>query len=250
MKLKNKTILITGASRGIGYQTAYEVAKEGANVIINYNNSIKQAQELEQLLKKEFATQTLLVKADIKNEQEIIEMVNKSIKHFQKIDVLVNNAGICNDTLFEDKTKENFMEILETNLVGTFLVSKYVSKQMLKEKSGKIINVSSTNATYSYYPESLDYDASKAGIISLTHNLGLHLSPYITVNAVAPGFVATEAEIKDMDDEYIKAETEKIMVRRAGTPSDVAGLVMFLASKQADFINNTVIRIDGGLYGA
>ena len=95
MKLKNKTILITGASRGIGYQTAYEVAKEGANVIINYNNSIKQAKELEQLLKKEFDTKTLLVKADIKNEQEIIEMVNNSIKHFQKIDVLINNHNTC-----------------------------------------------------------------------------------------------------------------------------------------------------------
>ena len=245
MKLKNKTILITGASRGIGYQTAYEVAKEGANVIINYNNSIKQAKELEQLLKKEFGTKTLLVKADIKNEQEIIEMVNESIKHFQKIDVLINNAGICKDTTFEDKTKENFMEILETNLVGTFLVSKHVSQHMLKEKSGKIINITSTNATYSYYPESLDYDASKAGIISLTHNLALHLSPYITVNAVSPGWTKTDMN-KDLSKEQIKKEEEKILLKRFAQPQEIAKVITFLSSDDANYINNQIINVDGG----
>lgn len=245
MKLKNKTILITGASRGIGYQTAYEVAKEGANVIINYNNSIKQAEELEQLLKKEFGTKTLLVKADIKNEQEIIEMVNESIKHFQKIDVLINNAGICKDTTFEDKTKENFMEILETNLVGTFLVSKHVSQHMLKEKSGKIINIASTNATYSYYPESLDYDASKAGIISLTHNLALHLSPYITVNAVSPGWTKTDMN-KDLSKEQITKEEEKILLKRFAQPQEIAKVITFLSSDDANYINNQIINVDGG----
>lgn len=245
MKLKNKTILITGASRGIGYQTAYEVSKEGANVIINYNNSIKQAKELEQLLKKEFGTKTLLVKADIKNEQEIIEMVNESIKHFQKIDVLINNAGICKDTTFEDKTKENFMEILETNLVGTFLVSQHVSQHMLKEKSGKIINIASTNATYSYYPESLDYDASKAGIISLTHNLALHLSPYITVNAVSPGWTKTDMN-KDLSKEQITKEEEKILLKRFAQPQEIAKVITFLSSDDANYINNQIINVDGG----
>ena len=245
MKLKNKTILITGASRGIGYQTAYEVAKEGANVIINYNNSIKQAKKLEQQLKKEFGTKTLLVKADIKNEQEIIEMVNNSIKHFQKIDVLINNAAICKDTTFEDKTKENFMEILETNLVGTFLVSKHVSQHMLKEKSGKIINITSTNATYSYYPESLDYDASKAGIISLTHNLALHLSPYITVNAVSPGWTKTDMN-KELSKEQIKKEEEKILLNRFAQPQEIAKVIAFLSSDDANYINNQIINVDGG----
>lgn len=245
MKLKNKTILITGASCGIGYQTAYEVAKEGANVIINYNNSIKQAKELEQLLKKEFGTKTLLVKANIKNEQEIINMVNESINHFQKIDVLINNAGICKDTTFEDKTKENFMEILETNLVGTFLVSKYVSQHMLKEKSGKIINIASTNATYSYYPESLDYDASKAGIISLTHNLALHLSPYITVNAISPGWTKTDMN-KYLSKEQIKKEEEKILLKRFAHPQEIAKVITFLSSDDANYINNQIINVDGG----
>ena len=229
MKLKNKTILITGASRGIGYQTAYEVAKE----------------ELEQLLKKEFGTKTLLVKADIKNEQEIIEMVNESINHFKKIDVLINNAAICKDTTFEDKTKENFMEILETNLVGTFLVSKHVSQHMLKEKSGKIINITSTNATYSYYPESLDYDASKAGIISLTHNLALHLSPYITVNAVSPGWTKTDMN-KELSKEQIKKEEEKILLNRFAQPQEIAKVITFLSSDDANYINSQIINVDGG----
>lgn len=245
MKLKNKTILITGASRGIGYQTAYEVAKEGANVIINYNNSIKQAKELEQQLKKEFGTKTLLVKADIKNEQEIIEMVNESINHFKKIDVLINNAGMCKDTTFEDKTKENFMEILETNLIGTFLVSKHVSQHMLKEKSGKIINITSTNATYSYYPESLDYDASKAGVISLTHNLALHLSPYITVNAVSPGWTKTDMN-KELSKEQIKKEEAKILLKRFAQPQEIAKVIAFLSSDDANYINNQIINVDGG----
>ena len=245
MKLKNKTILITGASRGIGYQTAYEVAKEGANVIINYNNSIKQAKELEQQLKKEFGTKTLLVKADIKNEQEIIEMVNESINHFKKIDVLINNAGMCKDTTFEDKTKENFMEILETNLIGTFLVSKHVSQHMLKEKSGKIINITSTNATYSYYPESLDYDASKAGVISLTHNLALHLSPYITVNAVSPGWTKTDMN-KELSKEQIKKEEEKILLNRFAQPQEIAKVIAFLSSDDANYINNQIINVNGG----
>lgn len=245
MKLKNKTILITGASRGIGAATAYEVAKQGANVIINYNNSIKQAKKLEQQLKKEFGTKTLLVKADIKNEQEIIEMVNNSIKHFQKIDVLINNAAICKDTTFEEKTKENFMEILETNLVGTFLVSKHVSQHMLKEKTGKIINIASTNATYSYYPESLDYDASKAGIISLTHNLALHLSPYITVNAVSPGWTKTDMN-KELSKEQIKKEEEKILLNRFAQPQEIAKVIAFLSSDDANYINNQIINVDGG----
>ena len=137
------------------------------------------------------------------------------------------------------------MEILETNLVGTFLVSKYVSEHMLKEKSGKIINIASTNATYSYYPESLDYDASKAGIISLTHNLALHLSPYITVNAVSPGWTKTDMN-KDLSKEQIKKEEEKILLKRFAQPQEIAKVITFLSSDDANYINNQIINVDGG----
>ena len=246
MKLKDKVILITGASRGIGYQTAYEVAKEGACVVINYNNSINEALELEQVLKKEFNTDTLVCKADIGNDDEVRDMVSNVIEHFGRIDVLVNNAGVCNDTMFFDKTKESFMSILETNLVGTFLVSKYVSSYMLKQKSGKIINIASTNGEYSYYPESLDYDASKAGVISLTHNLALYLSPYVNVNAVCPGWVETDMN-RDLSAWQIEKEEGKILLRRFAKAYDIARVIVFLCSDDSNYINNEVINVDGGV---
>ena len=243
----NKIVLITGAGTGIGKAIAIAFAKNNYDVIIHYNNSYESALKVEQECKK-YGVNTLLVKADIKNEIEIKEMINKISNKFSKIDVLINNAGIAIDTLFSEKTKENFMKTLEINLVGTFLVSKYVSEIMIKNKYGRIINISSTNGIDKYFPMCLDYDASKAGIISLTHNLALQLKPYINVNCIAPGWIATENELKDVDLEYIKSEEEKIFVGRIGKPEEVASLALFLASNEADYINNEVIKIDGGMY--
>ena len=243
----NKTVLVTGAGTGIGASTAIMFAKNGYDVIIHYNKSYEKAIKVEEECKK-YGVNTLLVKADIANELEIKEMINKILSKFSKIDVLINNAGISIDTLFSDKTKENFMKTLEVNLVGTFLVSKYVSEIMLKNKYGKIINISSTNGIDKYFPMCLDYDASKTGIISLTHNLALQLKPYINVNCIAPGWIATENELKDVDLDYIKSEEEKIFVGRIGKPEEVASLALFLASQEADYINNEIIKIDGGMY--
>lgn len=243
----NKTVLVTGAGTGIGASTAIMFAKNSYDVIIHYNKSYEKAKKVEEECKK-CGVNTLLVKADITNELEIKEMINKILSKFSKIDVLINNAGISIDTLFSDKTKENFMKTLEVNLVGTFLVSKYVSEIMLKNKYGKIINISSTNGIDKYFPMCLDYDASKAGVISLTHNLALQLKPYINVNCIAPGWIATENELKDVDLDYIKSEEEKIFVGRIGKPEEVASLALFLASKEADYINNEIIKIDGGMY--
>lgn len=243
----NKTVLVTGAGTGIGAATAIMFAKNGYNVIIHYNKSYEEALKVDEECKK-YGIDTLLVKADIANEIEIKEMIDKILIKYSKIDVLINNAGIAIDTLFSDKTKENFMKTLEVNLVGTFLVSKYVSGIMLKNKYGRIINISSTNGIDKYFPMCLDYDASKAGIISLTHNLALQLKPYINVNCIAPGWIGTENELKDVDLEYIKSEEEKIFVGRIGKTEEVASLALFLASKEADYINNEVIKIDGGMY--
>lgn len=243
----NKTVLVTGAGTGIGAATAIMFAKNGYDVIIHYNKSYEEALKVDEECKK-YGIDTLLVKADIANEIEIKEMIDKILIKYSKIDVLINNAGIAIDTLFSDKTKENFMKTLEVNLVGTFLVSKYVSEVMLKNKYGRIINISSTNGIDKYFPMCLDYDASKAGIISLTHNLALQLKPYINVNCIAPGWIGTENELKDVDLEYIKSEEEKIFVGRIGKPEEVASLALFLASKEADYINNEVIKIDGGMY--
>ena len=244
---KNKVALITGSSKGIGRAIAINLAQKNCDVIIHYNNSYEEALITKEECEK-YNVKTLLVKADLANELEIKNMVEEITKQFEKIDILVNNAGIAIDTLFEEKTKDNFMKTLEVNLVGTFLVSKYVSEIMLKNKYGKIVNISSTNGIDKYFPMCLDYDASKAGIISLTHNLSLQLSQYINVNCVAPGWIGTENELKDIDEDYKKLEEEKIFIKRIGTPEEVANVVSFLVSDDASYINNAVIRVDGGTY--
>ena len=242
--MKRKTVLITGASRGLGAAIAKVFAKNNHNVIINYNNSEEEANKLAQEL-EQYNVEVLPIKADITNEKEIKDMVEQSIDKFNKIDVLINNAGIAIDTTFEDKTKENFMKTLDTNLVGPFLVTKYVGEYMLKEKQGNIVNISSTNGLDTYYEYSLDYDASKAGLISLTHNLALHYAPYVRVNCVAPGWINTEMN-KNLDEEYKKEEERKILLNRFAEPEEIANVVYFLTTEEAKYINNETIRVDGG----
>ncbi len=241
--MERKTVLITGASRGLGAAIARIFAKNNYNIILNYNNSKERALALTQELKQ--YTEVLPVKADVTNEEEVKNMVNEGINTFKKIDVLVNNAGIAIDTTFEDKTKENFIKTLETNLIGPFLVSKYVGEHMLKEQQGCIINISSTNGLETYYEYSLDYDASKAGLISLTHNLAVHYAPYIRVNCIAPGWINTEMN-KELDEEYKKEEENKILLKRFAEPEEIANVVYFLTTDEAKYINNETIRVDGG----
>lgn len=240
-----KTVLITGGSRGLGRACALKFAQLDYNIIINYNNSLKEAVSLEAYLKENYNISVLLVKADISKEDEVINMVNVIKNSFQKVDCLVNNAGIAIDTLFEDKTVQNFKKIIDVNLIGTFLVSKYIGALMSNEKSGTIINVSSTNAIDTYYPYSLDYDASKAGVISLTHNLARQFAPYIRVNCVAPGWINTEMN-KELDKEFIEEENKKILLGRFSEPSEIANVIAYLASHEASYINGSVIRVDGG----
>lgn len=245
----NKIVFITGASRGIGKTTALEFAKNGYDVAITYFENEHLAQEVKLDIEK-LGRKCVAFQCNIANEQQVKDVVYQIIKQFGKIDVLVNNASIASDALFGEKSVEDFKRVLDVNLVGTFIVSKNVGEFMLEKKGGKIVNIASTNGINTYYPMCLDYDASKAGIISLTHNLAMQFAPYINVNAIAPGFIATESEVKDMCEEFIKSEEEKIFLKRAGTEQDVANFVLFLASDKANFINNEVIRIDGGMYGA
>lgn len=245
----SKVALVTGASRGIGRTICLTLAKKGYSIIGTYNNSKDKAITLEEELKK-LNTDCLILKCDISNELEVKQLVTDSLKKFGKIDCLCNNAGIAIDSLFRDKTVENFKKTLNVNLIGTFLVSKYVGEEMVRNGRGKIVNISSTNGINTYFPMCLDYDASKAGINSLTHNLAMQFAPCVNVNAIAPGFIKTQSETELMDEEYIKNEEEKIFLRRGGTEQDVANLVAFLFSEEADFINNAIIRIDGGTYGS
>ena len=242
--MERKTVLITGASRGLGASIAKTFAQNNHNIILNYNNSEEEALKLTEEL-KQYNVEVLPIKADITKEEEIKNMVEQSINKFKKIDILINNAGIAIDTTFEDKTKENFMKTIDTNLIGPFLVSKYVGEYMLKEKQGNIVNISSTNGIDTYYEYSLDYDSSKAGMISLTHNLAIHYAPYIRVNCVAPGWINTEMN-KNLDEEYKKEEESKILLKRFGEPEEIASVVYFLTTEDAKYINNETIRVDGG----
>lgn len=237
----NKVVLITGASKGIGASCAQIFASNGYDVIINYNTSIQQANILKEEIRKKFNVKCLTYKCDVSNENEVIKFFENVKKDFSKIDVLINNAGIAKDNFLDKKTVEEFKQVINTNLVGTFMITKYFSKIM---DEGSIINISSTNAIDSYYPESIDYDASKAGIISLTHNYAKAFAPKIRVNAICPGWVNTKHN--DLLTEGEKESLSKnILLGRFGSPMEIAKVVFFVAN-DASYINNAVIRVDGG----
>ena len=243
----NKNVLITGGTRGIGEAISREFAKKGYNLIINYVNSNEKAQNLKQELEKEYNIKVLPIQADISNEIAIKNMVDTAIKEFGKIDVLVNNAGIVIDKEFEDRTVEEWKKTLDINLIAPFVLTKLVGKEMMKQKSGAIINISSTNGINTYYPTSVDYDASKSGLISLTYDSAVQFAPYVRVNCVAPGWVNTEMN-KELPEDFVKEETERILVKRFAEPKEIAKVVTFLASEDASFVNSTVIKVDGGWY--
>ena len=172
-----KTVLITGGSRGIGKETVKEFAKKGYNVVINYVSDEKSALSLKEELEEKYDSDVMLCKCDVSNEIDIKKMVSDVINYYGRIDVLINNAAIALDCVFEDKKISDFKKILDVNLIGPFTLSREVGKNMLEHKSGIIINVSSTNAIDTYYEYGLDYDASKAALISFTHNISKHFAP-------------------------------------------------------------------------
>lgn len=240
-----KVALITGASSGIGKSTAEIFAQKGYNIIIHYLTHEKEAKELGKVLEEEYNIKALCIKADLQKEEDIKNMINQIEKEFNRIDVLINNAAIAIDTTLEQKTKENFQKILDINLIGTFLVSKYASKIMLKQEKGSIVNISSMNSINSYYPYSMDYDASKAGINILTKNLCIEFAPYIRVNAIAPGWVNTPMN-KELDNNFKEEELKKIALKRFAEPEEIAKTIFFIASDDASYINGSIIEIDGG----
>ena len=235
-------VLVTGSSKGIGRATIKKFAKEGYDVVINYNNSEKEAFELQKEIEK-YNVKSMVVECDITDEEQVKYMVDKVVKNFKTIDVLVNNAGIAIDTTFEDKTVSNFRRTLDVNLIAPFVLSRLVGDIMYKNKKGTIINISSTNGIDTTYPESLDYDASKAGLISLTHNLAKQYAPYVRVNAICPGWVNTPMN-EALDDEFKKEEESKILLQRFAKPSEIADAIYNISI--STYINDSIIRVDGG----
>ena len=246
----NKVVLITGGAKGIGKAIALELAKNHYDIVINYLTSYQEAESLKEQIINEYHVRCLTIQADVSKENQVEKMVKEIDYQLGGVDILINNAGIDLSNLFHLKTADEFRKTLDVNVVGAYNCSKSVSLHMLAQDYGRIINISSTNGMNTYYPMCFDYDASKAALISLTHNLAFEFGPYIHVNCIAPGFIGTENELDGYDEEFLKQEEEKIMVKRYGKPEEVAYLVKFLISDEADFINNSIIRIDGGQIGS
>lgn len=235
-------VLVTGSSRGIGKSIIELFASNGHNVIINYNKSDKDyIKNIESTIKEKYKVDVISVKCDVSSEEEVKCMFDIIKKHFSKLDCIVNNAGIAKDSRIEEKSSEEFLSVIKVNLLGTFLVSKYGCRLMDK---GSIINIASNNVTHGYI-ESIDYDASKAGVIALTHDFAKELAPNIRVNCVSPGWINTDMN-KDLFESFKKEEEEKILLKRFGEAKDIANTVYFLATNE--YINDEIIKVDGG-YG-
>jgi len=243
MKLQNKVALITGSSRGMGKAIALLFAKEGAKVVVNYKDSKEKADEVVNEIVR-LGSEAIALQADISNEEQVINMIDKAVKKFGSIDILVNNAGIVFDIPWSEKTVEQWQQTLGTNLIGMFLVCKYAVPHI--NEGGRIINTSSTNGIYSTYQDSMDYDASKAGVISITRSLAKELAPTILVNSIAPGWVDTDMN-KYLPKEVVESETENIWLKRMGKPEEIANVALFLASGDSSFITGSTIVVDGGV---
>lgn len=244
--MNKKCVLVTGSSIGLGASIIKKFASNNYNVILNYNTHEKEAFILKEELENKYDIDCLCIKCDLRREEDINNMYKQIKEKYEYIDVLVNNAGIAIDSLFEDKNKDNFMKILEVNLIAPFLLAKLMGKDMYENKNGSIINISSTNGIDSYYEYSLDYDASKAALINLTHNLANHYSPYVRVNCVCPGWINTPM-CKELDKEFKEKEEKKILLNRFAETEEIANLVYFLSSDEASYINDSIIKIDGGV---
>lgn len=238
----SKVVLVTGGSRGIGAATVEIFARHGYDVVINYLHREDEALALKRLIEEKYGSRCLVVQADVSKESEVLRLYDEIREFFGKLDVIVNNAGIAIDTIFSDKSVLDFQKVLNTNLVGPFLVSKHLHGLM---KEGSIVNVGSTNGIDSYYEYSMDYDASKAGLHILTKDLAIAMGPDIRVNAVAPGWVLTEMN-QELDPLFIEKELDRIVLGRFAKPEEIGEVIYFLASEEARYVNGTVIVVDGG----
>lgn len=243
--LTNKTAVVTGASRGIGRSIAIDLAKSGANVVVNYSGNEAKANEVIDEIKA-LGQQAFAVKADVSNAEEVQSMMKQAIDTFGSIDILVNNAGITKDNLLMRMKENEWDDVININLKGVFNCTKAVTRQMMKQRSGRIINLASVVGVCGN-PGQANYVAAKAGVIGLTKTTAKELATrHITVNAVAPGFISTD--MTDKLDENVQTEMLKqIPLARFGAPEDISNVVVFLASEGAGYITGQTIQVDGGM---
>ncbi|WP_337969779.1 3-oxoacyl-[acyl-carrier-protein] reductase [Virgibacillus salexigens] len=243
--LNGKNALVTGASRGIGRAIALELAKQGANVAINYSGNEAKAQAVAEEI-KQLGREAFIVQADVASETSVKDMMKEVVSQFGSLDILVNNAGITRDNLLMRMKETEFDEVINTNLKGVFVCTKAVTRQMMKQRSGKIVNVASI-VGISGNPGQANYVAAKAGVIGLTKTTAKELaSRNIHVNAVAPGFISTDMT-DALTEEQHNQMLQMIPLEKLGEPEDVAKVVRFLASDDANYITGQTIHIDGGM---
>lgn len=241
----DKVAMITGATRGIGKQIALTLANEGYNIVLNYRTENDELKQLKNEIESK-KVKCLTVQGDVTNFEDCKQMIESAIKEFGKVDVLVNNAGITKDMLLARMKEEDFKQVIDVNLVGTFNMTKNVISYMMKARNGRIINISSVVGIAGNAGQT-NYSASKAGIIGFTKSLAKEVaSRNILVNAVAPGFI--ETNMTEVLKQEVKDEIAKnIPLKRMGTPQDVANVVKFLASEDSSYITGQVISVDGGM---
>lgn len=241
----NKVALITGATRGIGKQIAVTLAKQGFDIAVNYRTSNDSLDETVKEIES-YGVRCLAVQGDVSVFGDCENMTKQVIEKFERIDVLVNNAGITKDMLFIRMKEDDFKQVIDVNLIGTFNMTKNVSQYMVKQRSGRIINISSIVGIHGNAGQA-NYSASKAGIIGLTKSLAKELaSRNILVNAIAPGFIETDMTSTLKDD--VKTNIlNSIPLKREGKPEEVANVVKFLASEDSSYITGQVISVDGGM---
>ncbi|WP_342438336.1 3-oxoacyl-ACP reductase FabG [Paenibacillus sp. FSL L8-0436] len=240
----DKIILITGSSRGIGREVAIEFSKRKAIVIMNYKNDTDMARETFEIIKA-FSPNSIQIQADISDPEQVKAMFENIKKKFGRIDILVNNAGISNDKLFINSTEEDWITCINTNVIGLMSCCHAAMKRMIRQKAGKIINISSVSIYDSKIGQTY-YAASKAAVVAFSKALAKEAAKWkVNVNVVVPGLISTDMTdqtIKDMD-----SELKKIPLGRIGTPQDVTSLILFLSGDQSDYITGGVFTVDGGL---
>lgn len=243
--LKGKVALVTGAARGIGKEIALTLAKAGAAVIVNYNGSKECAEAVVKEI-EDMGGSATAYKCNVADDQESAQMVADVLAQYGKVDILVNNAGITRDNLIMRMTEEDYDAVLDTNLKGAFHMIRHLSRAFIKQRNGKIINISSVSGVMGNAGQ-VNYAASKAGLIGLTKSVARELaSRNICVNAVAPGFIQTE--MTDVLSENVQENLKKMIpLGKMGSPKDVADMVLFLAGENSNYITGQVIHVDGGM---
>ncbi|BDH61106.1 3-oxoacyl-[acyl-carrier-protein] reductase FabG [Lysinibacillus sp. PLM2] len=245
-KLDGKVAVVTGASRGIGRAIALLLAKEGAKVVVNYSGSEQKAAQVVDEITS-MGTEAIAVQANVSDAESVQNLMDTAIKKFGSIDVLVNNAGITRDNLLMRMKEDEWDDVINTNLKGVFLCTKAVTRQMMKQRSGRIINISSIVGVMGN-PGQANYVAAKAGVIGLTKTTSRELaSRNILVNAIAPGFITTEMT-DELSEDLKSAMLAQIPLAKLGQPEDIAKAVIFLASEDSSYMTGQTLHIDGGMY--